>query len=114
LLEMLRGSDVDAEIAVDAVPALPGARHLLGRGIESTMAPANRAGGASLMRPASTEGPAGLLFDPQTSGGLLIGIAADKAPGLIDILHREGAPQAAIVGRVLPRAGTAPLLSLMT
>jgi selenide,water dikinase len=114
LLEMLRASGVDAEIALDAVPALPGTRHLLGRGIESTMAPANRAGGASLMRPASTGGPAGLLFDPQTSGGLLIGIAADKAPGLIDRLHREGAPEAAIVGRVLPRAGTAPLLALMT
>ena len=43
LTEMLRASGVAAEIDPDAVPALDGARTLAAQGIESTLAPANRA-----------------------------------------------------------------------
>src|SRR6185503_7467088 len=43
-----------------------------------------------------------LLYDPQTAGGMLISIAADRAPDLLARL-RENYPQAAIVGRVVER-----------
>jgi selenide, water dikinase len=42
-----------------------------------------------------------LLFDPQTSGGLLISVAAASAPELLDRLHREGVTEAGIVGTVV-------------
>ena len=43
-----------------------------------------------------------VLFDPQTSGGLLIAVGAEDAPKLLADLRAVGAP-AAIVGEVLER-----------
>ena len=40
-----------------------------------------------------------LLFDPQTSGGLLIALSPDEAPALLEDLKAIGAP-AAIVGEL--------------
>jgi selenide,water dikinase len=44
-----------------------------------------------------------MLFDPQTSGGLLIGIAADRARALRDALHQRAYTQAEIIGEVVLR-----------
>jgi selenide,water dikinase len=41
-----------------------------------------------------------LLFDPQTSGGLLIGCAERDAPALVRRLHDAGTVEAAVVGLV--------------
>ena len=41
-----------------------------------------------------------LLFDPQTSGGLLISVPAARAEKLLEDLHLEGIKQADIVGEV--------------
>ena len=41
-----------------------------------------------------------LLTDPQTSGGLLIAVAAENAEGVLDLVRREGFGQAAVVGRM--------------
>ena len=50
-----------------------------------------------------------MLFDPQTSGGLLIGIAADRAQVLRDALRERNYVHAEIVGEVVWRSpgGTA-------
>jgi selenide,water dikinase len=42
-----------------------------------------------------------VLFDPQTSGGLLISVAAEKASLLLQKLHLGGVDQAAIIGEVI-------------
>ncbi|MGZ9098956.1 MAG: AIR synthase-related protein, partial [Brevundimonas sp.] len=42
-----------------------------------------------------------LLTDPQTSGGLLIAVAAAEAGALLDLARAEGFAQAAVVGRVV-------------
>ena len=42
-----------------------------------------------------------LLFDPQTSGGLLIAVAADESVKLVDTLKANGIEVAAIVGEVV-------------
>ena len=42
-----------------------------------------------------------LLFDPQTSGGLLIAVAAPAAPDLLRALHAKGIAAAALVGEVI-------------
>lgn len=42
-----------------------------------------------------------LLFDPQTSGGLLIAVAANEAEKLVDALKAKGIEVAAIVGEVI-------------
>jgi selenide,water dikinase len=42
-----------------------------------------------------------ILFDPQTSGGLLIAVAADEAERLVTALKAKGIGSAAIVGEVI-------------
>ena len=45
------------------------------------------------------------LFDPQTSGGLLISIPAEHASALVGYLEELGTPAAAIVGEVVEGSG---------
>ena len=45
-----------------------------------------------------------LLFDPQTSGGLLISVALDKAQLLLKRLKDKGIKQATVVGEVIKRS----------
>jgi selenide,water dikinase len=42
-----------------------------------------------------------LLFDPQTSGGLLLSVAPEKAGRLLDKMKKGGVPDAAIFGEVV-------------
>jgi selenide,water dikinase len=42
-----------------------------------------------------------LLFDPQTSGGLLIAVSTNEAERLVEILKAKGIASAAIVGEVV-------------
>ena len=50
-----------------------------------------------------------VFFDPQTSGGLLIAVARDKAAALLDDMHRKGLKHAALVGEAVaePAGGIA-------
>jgi selenide, water dikinase len=99
LQEMLEASGVAAVLRPDAIPALPGARALAAHGIESTLAPDNRR--------ILDEGPnSALLVDPQTSGGLLLGLPPSRANTCLTAL-RDAGMNAAIVGEVEPaREGT--------
>ena len=45
-----------------------------------------------------------LLFDPQTSGGLLIAAAPDRAEELVSLIRENGDSGAAVIGEVAPRA----------
>jgi selenide,water dikinase len=47
-----------------------------------------------------------LLFDPQTAGGLLVCLAPAAAERFQDVLAREGAPAAALIGEVVPRGAS--------
>jgi selenide,water dikinase len=95
LMEMLRASHVGAALWPDRVPALPGALELAGAGVESTLAPANR----RLLHNAGADARTALLLDPQTSGGLLAGIAPAQAEGCVGVLLSAGI-DAAIIGTV--------------
>ena len=48
-----------------------------------------------------------LLFDPQTSGGLLISVAPDASQDLVARLKASGFDQAAVIGRITDQAGIA-------
>ena len=43
------------------------------------------------------------LFDPQTSGGLLICVEKESADDLVKSLKKKGINDAAVIGEVLPR-----------
>jgi selenide,water dikinase len=114
LLEMLRASAVDAEIALDAVPALDGALDLLRRGITSSLAPQNLAlSGAVDIRAAPANDPRiALLYDPQTAGGLLGSLPAESVDACLAELRSNGAPLAVCIGRVTGPANGTPRIAL--
>jgi selenide,water dikinase len=109
MLEMLRASDLAAELDLAQVPLLPGAAELIGQGVESTLAPGNR----DIENEIHTTVPPSeaayqALFDPQTSGGLLIGIAPTNAEKMLARLAEASDLPAAIIGRVLEHESGGP------
>ena len=100
--EMLRASKCSAVLDLAVLPALPGAVGLLARGVRSTAHPENaRARRAMLVEPEAGTRPAlDLLFDPQTSGGLLLGISPDRSAAMLAALREAGDAHAAIIGVV--------------
>jgi len=108
LCSLLEASGVAGEITAPAVPLLPHARDAAARGA----IPGGTQRNLASLADAATFG-AGvdeitrtLLADAQTSGGLLIAVAPDRADALVAALAREATPAAAVVGRVVAgRAG---------
>lgn len=101
LLEMLRASETSAELWLADVPLLSGARELLAAGIESTLAPANRTVEAQIEVDDEARSMAEyeILFDPQTAGGLLLGVAQRDLDRLLNLMGRDSIG-AHLVGRV--------------
>ena len=113
LVEMLAASGMDARLDPAAVPALDGALALLARGLASSLDGANRAALAALGSDAADLDPAltALLIDPQTAGGLLAGVPADRAAPCLDELCRLGY-RAAMIGVVVASDGGVPRVRL--
>ncbi|MFK8047144.1 MAG: selenide, water dikinase SelD [Halioglobus sp.] len=101
LLEML-GSELGAAVYLSEIPLLPGALKMVEQGIFSSMHEANALAKTALKNvPQQVNSNAlDLLFDPQTSGGLLLGVAEETAADLVADLKLAGYDQSAIVGSV--------------
>ncbi len=97
---MCKASGVSATIDVGALPAMAGALELLERGQRSTFHPSNREVLRSIRVTADPGPRVELLFDPQTCGGLLVGIAADRAEQLVEALRAAGDAEASVIGHV--------------
>ena len=102
LKSMVRGSEVSAEVKLSAVPVLPGTRELLGRGVApgGTHRNVSSVNDVVNWHPNLTDDDKMLFCDAQTSGGLLMSVPAGKADELVAALIEEGAPCAAVVGRI--------------
>lgn len=105
LLEMLTASQLDARLELAAVPVLDGAEETLRQGFTSTLQASNeqRRGSLRLSQAAAQSARLPLLFDPQTSGGLLAGLATEQAAAAVAALKACGLP-AAIIGHVVARS----------
>jgi selenide,water dikinase len=104
LIELLEASDVAARVAWSRVPLLPGAQALADLGIGSTLLPENLGLAAKVGGLAADDRRLAILFDPQTSGGLLAGVPADRADACVAALA-VGGHTAAIIGDVVTRDG---------
>ena len=112
LLEMLTASDADVLLDPDRVPVLDGAMTLLHEGLASSLHAGNSIALSSLTGEAAQDPAlAALLIDPQTAGGLLAGVPADRATDCLAELQRLGY-RAAEIGVVAPRSGGKPRVSL--
>ena len=99
--EMASRSGMRFVIESSRVPAFPGALEYAASGIVTGGANRNREGLAGHVEIAAGIDPAieALLFDPQTSGGLLIALPPAAAEAMVARLHADTLP-GAIVGRV--------------
>jgi selenide,water dikinase len=101
--EMVEGADVGMVIDSAAVPFFPEARELAEMGMIPGGLHRNRDFRKNMIDIA--EGVPryleDILFDPQTSGGLLITVPAPKAAELLDKMHEAGITEAAIIGGVV-------------
>lgn len=94
LLEMLDASGVGAELDAGAMPLYDGFTEVVAGGIVSTLQRDN----VRLAARVRVEGSApAWLFDPQTSGGLLAGVSAERVE---EALRRL--PAARVIGHVTP------------
>ncbi len=114
LVEMLRASHAAATLELGAIPLLDGAVEVVRAGIFSSLQAEN----ARLRRAIAPSDVAAddpryaLLFDPQTAGGLLAGVPADRAAACVAALHAAGDVSAAIVGTVAAPSGSAEAITL--
>lgn len=109
--EMAFGSGLAVELDLTAVPVW---RDVLAYSADGVK-PGRTADVLSFLEPWVMWGPAdeawrGVLADPQTSGGLLMAVAADKARALLDALEARG-ESGAVVGTVVE--GRAGLISIV-
>jgi len=99
-LEMARASGVALRFAAGAVPLLPFARDLAAQGFVPGGAYANRQhlAGHVTFDPGVPEELQMLLYDPQTSGGLLMAVATERLAALLEALRQRNVA-AAVIGR---------------
>jgi selenide,water dikinase len=105
-LEIARASHATLRVRFDDLPIHDGFYHLTGRGVSTLSTAANRANAEDELDLASgLDGPRSeILFDPQTSGGLLIAVAAEQSSSLLAAL-RDSGHRAAEVGEVVEGPG---------
>jgi selenide,water dikinase len=98
---MLAASQVGAEIAFGALPILPHAMSLAGRGIvpggtQRNLAAATDVEWADDLTPTERI----ICVDAQTSGGLLLAVPPEHVPALLAKLREAETPAAAVIGRL--------------
>jgi len=104
LHSMLHASGVSARLHYGSVPTIPGAWELA---VEQNVFPSGTNRNRSHVDPFVTYEPGlhaqawKMLYDPQTSGGLLLSLPAARAPHLIEALRRRQVGVIAVIGEVL-------------
>jgi selenide,water dikinase len=105
LRQMLDGR-VSARLSADSIPVLAEAYDLVASGVLPGGSKRNRQADEPYVdaRGLSDERLA-VLFDAQTSGGLLIAVAADRTEALMDALDSRGVADAAVIGSLVEGDG---------
>jgi selenide,water dikinase len=102
-VEMARGGGVRIELDYRSLPLHPNAVEMYRKGVTTGSNSANRKAVEGFwdvkLKLASAEEE--LLFDPQTSGGLLLSLPESQADALVRALKASGIEAAARVGRVV-------------
>ncbi len=102
-LEMAQASDVTIRIETGSLPVLPEALDYARKGFLTGGGMSNREFALEEVRVEGdlTSDMEMLLYDPQTSGGLLVSLPAESAERYVKTLHAEGIGSAAVIGEVL-------------
>lgn len=103
LAEMVVDSGFGIRIKAQTIPVISEAFEYAGMGLVPAGTYKNREFRKAVVDMSSSVEPLlqDILFDPQTSGGLLICVEQESAPGLLARLRQNGVDKAAIIGEVL-------------
>jgi len=103
LVEMARGSAVNVEIDLSAVPVFAAVEECLKNDILPGAIERNQEYAMAWVSTAEVadERNFAVLYDPQTSGGLVISLPAEAAKDMVAEMQERGHTAAAIVGRVV-------------
>lgn len=106
LAELIENSGVGACLNLEAIPTFPETLRLAAKAVPGG-ARHNRQFRESMVKlePGIGEEYVNILYDPQTSGGLLIAVAAEAATALLTALHSGGVNAAAIIGEITAAGG---------
>jgi selenide,water dikinase len=101
-LWMVKGANVGITLYVDRVPHFPESIEMIKQGVRTGVTLENKALVADFIRLDAGVTPEEemLVYDPQTSGGLFIAVAADQADALVQKLRERGVSDATVVGEV--------------
>ncbi len=100
--QMARASGVTFVMKLADLPLLPGAKELASKGHHTRANATNRdhVKGFTLFEAAADSLEAQLLFDPQTSGGLLVAMPPRRAEEFVQRCRADAPASAAIIGSV--------------
>ncbi|MCJ7488455.1 MAG: selenide, water dikinase SelD [Candidatus Aminicenantes bacterium] len=109
--EIAAQSGVEVEVYGESIPVFTGVMDLIRQGAISGAVERNREYASAFVKRSNAAGEdlETLLYDPQTSGGLLIAVRKSKAAELLAALHKKGVESAAVIGRVT-RKGRAKIV----
>ena len=101
-LWMVKGANVGITLYVDRVPHFPESIEMIKQGVCTGVTLENKALVADFIRldAGVTTEEEMLMYDPQTSGGLFIAVAAERADALVQKMHERGVTDATVVGEV--------------
>ncbi len=107
LSEMVVQSGVTAEIFAQKVPVFDGVLEYVKQGIVSGAVERNKEFASQYVKVEKgvSKEMEEILYDPQTSGGLLISISGKKADQLISLLKERGVVHTALIGRIISKSG---------
>lgn len=105
-LDMLSKSQLDLNLRMEELPLMRGARDLANMGLVPAGAYANRSLYQSRVNGLSTEDPLqDFLFDPQTSGGLLLSVSPEKTQEILDFAIKSGFSESTVIGEFVHGTG---------
>ena len=114
LWEMLCASRCSAELDLDQIPLLRGTAEVISSGIESSLAPANRTVERFIQADERVKQKPGYaaIFDPQTSGGMLLSVSEFRTEEILQSLQESGASSACCIGSVIDSVESQPFIQL--
>jgi len=112
-LEMIDDEPVGIRLFADRIPLIQGVKDLAAMGLIPGGTRRNRTYREGCILNADEIDPVlmDILFDPQTSGGLIMAVSQDRADELLERLIQKGSEDAAVIGEVVPESAGKIIIS---
>jgi selenide, water dikinase len=110
--EMVKGSQVTMEFYLDRIPFMQEALEMYKKGVTTGVNNYNRELVAGAIRFEKDLPPwhKEIVYDPQTSGGLLVAVPESQGEALVKALQAQGVRWASMVGKVKPLSDSTHLV----